>query len=135
MRAARVMHQESRFRVFAFSDEKVAGVFGNCIASPVGIAFVAESDDEPIGFAMGEICPHPLFDSLMAFEYGIYVLPEHRGRMAGLRLVKAYVEAAKAFGVTDVNAGVTTDIDLDRTSRMYEIVGLHRVGTLFNTMG
>lgn len=135
MPIAHAMHEESRFRVFPFSEPKVECVFSHCIQDDGGIAFVADLSNAVVGFAMGAVCPHPLFDSMMAFEYGIYVLPEHRGRLAGLRLVKAYVDAARGHGVEDVNAGVTTDIDLARTSRMYELVGLRPVGTLFNVMG
>jgi GNAT superfamily N-acetyltransferase len=100
---------------------------------PGGIAFAAERDGRIIGFAAGAICDHPMFDMLMAFEYAIYVLPEHRGGLSGLRLLKAYVSRARDAGVVDINAGVTTAISVDRTARMYELAGLYAIGTLFNT--
>ncbi|WP_070106317.1 GNAT family N-acetyltransferase [Burkholderia plantarii] len=130
---ASAMHQESRFRVFPFSDRKIEATFRACIELPHGIAFAAERAGRVIGFAAGAICDHPLFDMQMAFEYGIYVLPEHRGSLAGLRLLRAYVQRARDAGVMDINAGVTTAISLDRTARLYELAGLYPIGSLFNT--
>jgi len=130
---AREFHAESRHRVFPFSEEKVTRIFTGCIGGPGGIAYVAEHGGETIGFAVGEICPHPMFDTLMAFEYGIYVLPAHRGRMHGFSLMRAYVQAARARGVSDINAGITTAISPERTARLYERIGMFPIGILLNT--
>jgi GNAT superfamily N-acetyltransferase len=51
----------------------------------------------------------------MAFEYGLFVAPEHRGGSAGPRLARAFIEWSKEHGAAVINMGITTGVHAERT--------------------
>ncbi len=65
-----------------------------------------------------------------AFEYGVFVEPDHRGT-DGVRLIKAYIERAKAFGARDIHIENTTGVETDRTERLFHNLGFAHVGGNF----
>jgi GNAT superfamily N-acetyltransferase len=56
------------------------------------------------------------------------VSPGHRMTGAAVRLMKAFIEWAKRRGVVEVNAGVNSGIDLERTDRFITKMGFSKMG-------
>ena len=128
------MYIESRYSQNSpFDEEKCAELARSVIASPAGCVLVAEKEGGVIGWMAGGIAEQWFSHQLMAFEYGLFVAPEHRGGTAGPRLAKAFITWAKEHGAALINMGITTGVHEERTGEMYSRLGLKRSG-LLNSM-
>ena len=93
------MYIESRYSQNSpFDEEKCAELARNLISSPAGCLLVVEKDDAVIGWLAGGIAEQWFSRQLMAFEYGLFIAPEHRGGTAGPRLAKAFITWAEEHG-------------------------------------
>ena len=127
------MYIESRYSQNShFDEEKCAELARSVIASPAGCVLVAEKEGVVIGWMAGGIAEQWFSHQLMAFEYGLFVAPEHRGGTAGPRLAKAFITWAKEHGAALINMGITTGVHEERTGEMYSRLGLKRSGLLYS---
>jgi hypothetical protein len=85
---------------------------------------VAEKDGAVIGWLAGGIAEQWFSRQLMAFEYGLFIAPEHRGGTAGPRLAKAFITWAEEHGAAIINMGITTGVHEERTGDLYSRLGL-----------
>lgn len=129
---AAAMHAESRFNVLDFDTQKMRPLFEHLASHENGCLLMAQRDGIAIGFVAAGIAQDFFGQSLMAFEYGVYVVPEHRGSMAGVQLVKTFLCWARARNVHYINMGVTTGVTTDRTGALYERLGAKKVGDLYS---
>lgn len=132
VRLSETMHQESRYRTLLYNGDKFARLMARLIDSPAGMVAVAERDGQIIGAIAGVVTDHYFADATISYELGLYVEKAHRGTLAGYRLAKEYIDWAKSQGVDQVDMGITTGIDEERTGRMYERLGLRHVGIVFS---
>lgn len=94
---------------------------------------VATRDGEMVGFLWA--ASHalaPWNPTLVASDYLFYVVPEWRGSLVGLSLIKAYKSWAKDLGCAEVRLSLASGINEDRVSKMYERLGFSSFGTVFN---
>jgi len=127
----RAMHAESRFAMIPFDDEKVHSLFANLI-SGTGIVFVYKRESEIVGFGLfstGEIF---FGRALLAFELGVFILPEYRGGMGAVRIIGAARQWAIERGAVMLDLGITTGVTEDRSGQFYQSMGAQRVGALFS---
>ena len=68
-------------------------------------------------------------DSLMAFDYCLFVKPEYRGGRAAYMLIKAFTEWAKAQGATWIQCGTATKIQTEKTINFYKKMGFEHTGS------
>ncbi|SMG60161.1 GNAT family N-acetyltransferase [Cedecea sp. NFIX57] len=132
IRLSETMHQESRYRELPYSGQKFAALLRRLIDSPDGMVAVAEKNGRIVGAIAAVITEHYFADAHISYELGLYVEKAHRGTLAGYRLAKEYIEWAKSKGVDQIDMGITTDIDEERTGKMYERLGLKHVGIVFS---
>lgn len=125
-----LMHQESRFNVLRFNASKV-GDFILHLINTNQFAVVAEKDGEIIGGFTGAIMPHYASDDLVAYDFALFLHPEHRGGMTGVKLVKAYREWALSRGAKMVSMGVNTGVHAEQTGKMFERIGFELIGYLY----
>ncbi|MHA7847246.1 GNAT family N-acetyltransferase [Serratia sp. D1N4] len=126
------MFLESRYASGSFDEEKCAALARQLIDADAGIVLVAEHGGHVVGWLAGGIGEQFFSRALMAFEYGLFIAPEHRGGSAGPRMVKAFIAWAKDNGATLINMGITTGVHEARTGEMYERLGLSRIGSLYS---
>ena len=127
------MYIESRYsRNSPFDEEKCAELARALISSPAGCLLVVEKNGAVIGWLAGGIAEQWFSRQLMAFEYGLFIAPEHRGGSAGPRLARAFIDWAKGQGATLSNMGITTGVHEERTGQLYSRLGLHRSGLLYS---
>lgn len=122
----RMMHAESRYSRFDYSESKYRTLVTHIIDN--GIALVAEIDGKIAGVFLGFIRDHFFGHDLQSGDFVQYVVPEHRGGMTGVRLIKEYVKAAKEAGVKDIGIGITTGISVQRVGELYGRIGFDLVG-------
>jgi GNAT superfamily N-acetyltransferase len=132
IRLSETMHQESRYRDLPYSGQKFSALLRRLIDSPSGMVAVAEKDGQIVGAVAAVITEHYFADANISYELGLYVEKAHRGTLAGYRLAKEYITWARSKGVDQIDMGITTGIDEDRTGRMYERLGLKHVGIVFS---
>ncbi|KFC08506.1 hypothetical protein GTGU_01423 [Trabulsiella guamensis ATCC 49490] len=127
------MYLESRYAQNSpFDADKCAGLARDLITSPAGCVLVVEKDDRVIGWLAGGIAEQWFSRQLMAFEYGLFIAPEHRGGSAGPRLAKSFICWAEEHGAALINMGITTGVHEQRTGELYSRLGLSRTGLLYS---
>jgi len=128
---ARAMHAESpRFSHTNFNPGKVAALAQRlCVENPRGAVFIAHDGGGVVGMMAGSVAEHFFGFSLTAFDFALYVRPEHRGGSVAVRLVKAFEEWARAAGAEDIALGISTGVHADRTKQLYERLGYTVVGS------
>ncbi|EMM5415292.1 GNAT family N-acetyltransferase [Citrobacter amalonaticus] len=132
IRLSEIMHQESRYRTLPYNGVKFSALLRRLIDSSDGMVAVAEKDGAIVGAIAAVVTEHYFADATISYELGLYVEKAHRGTLAGYRLAKEYITWAKSKDVDQIDMGITTGIDEERTGRMYERLGLKHVGIVFS---
>lgn len=129
----REMHAESRYARHAWDDAKVHVLLQSLIVEDDGLALVAEKGGQIIGGFLGWACDHWCTGARQSFDYALFVGAEHRGSLAGARLLLAYAKWARGRGVPDdmIGLGITTGVDLAASTRLFRLCGFEHVGHLF----
>ena len=124
---AAVMFAEStNYRALEFSPERVREMALMVIQN--GFAMVAVQDGKIIGLMAGSLVQPAFSKDLMACDFLLYVLPEHRGGTAAVKLVAAYVQWARKGGAKIITVGVTAGIDNDVAISFYRAMGFRESG-------
>lgn len=131
------MHAESRYTRFTWNDAKVHRLLETLIASDDGLALVAEREGRVVGGFLGAAFDHWCTDARQSSDFALFVLPEHRGGLIGLRLLRRYAAWARSRGVADdlIACGITTGVDLAASTRMFDLCGFQHSGNLFTFRG
>jgi GNAT superfamily N-acetyltransferase len=122
---AQEMHAESpRYSLLRFSADKVAGLFCCLIDSPDGLLLVADNGGEIAGGIAAMVTPHWFSDDLVSSDIGLFMLPRHRGGMTAVRLMRGYIEWAKFRGALQIQAGISTGVQVEESAALYRRMGL-----------
>lgn len=81
-----------------------------------------------VGVLIGCIESHLFSQRPIANLVTYGVLPGHRMTGAAVRLLKVFVEWAKRRGVDEVNVGVNSGVDIERTDRFLKKMGFAKTG-------
>lgn len=93
------------------------------------VLLVLDGDDNILGGFMGGLQEEWQSDSLMAFDYCLFVKPEYRGGRSAYLLIKAFTEWAKAQGATWIQCGTATKIQTEKTINFYKKMGFEHTGS------
>jgi GNAT superfamily N-acetyltransferase len=96
------------------------------------MVILAIDDDKIVGFIAAMVHEYFFSNRKRVSDLGFYVLPEHRGSRAAIKLVKSLETWAKQTGADDLHLGQTTAVEIDKTRQFYERLGYKTVG--FNTI-
>ncbi|MCF1334430.1 GNAT family N-acetyltransferase [Acinetobacter baumannii] len=67
--------------------------------------------------------------TLMAFDYCIFVIPEHRGSRAAYLLINTFIRWAKGMGCQWIQCGTATGIETEKTINFYQKMGFQHTGS------
>lgn len=131
------MHAESYFKETEYSPEKCRELGEQLVDNPYLYGIVSEKDGEITGFFLGFIQEHYFSLGLMSSDLLLYVKPEYRSGMAGVRLIKAYIEWARSAGVEpkNIQLGQTAGIDPEVVDKLYKKLGFDSCGTIYKLRG
>lgn len=130
---AREMHAESRFAArYPFDPGKVESLLRLGMRSDDWAAWVIEDDGMICGAFLGMVTEQWFSRALVAQDLALFVRPEHRGRMAGMRLVERFKLWARTRGAVDVEVGVNTGVATERTGYLLRACGFRPVGALYS---
>lgn len=120
------MHAESpRYSRLPFSEERVRAIAEHVISQ--GIALVAVSAMGGIvGMLAGIVSQHWFSTALIASDLVFYVAPEHRGGRAFFRLVREFEYQAAERGASEVQIGLSTEVNTEAAAGCCERLGFRR---------
>ena len=118
------MHKESRYAHLDFDPVKLLDLASQLLADPdTHLALVYVVEDTAVGFCAAYVVEHFFGHDLTSGDFAIYVLPEHRKGMAGIKLIKSYLKWCESKGVKEPLLGVSAGIIPDRIGKLYEHLG------------
>ena len=134
---AAAMHAESRYADLPWDGDKLRRLIEQLIDIPDGLALVAVQGGEVVGGFIGMVYEQFFSPAKVASDFGLYVSPDRRGGLHAARLLKAYVAWARSRGVPDrwIQAGVTTGVNVETSSKLFAACGFAPVGNLFQFRG
>lgn len=130
LQLAFAMQQESEFVTVPFDVEQTANsVMSLVINNPNGFGMLAYTDEgKAIGMITGSITPYVFSRGSVASDFAWFVLPEHRGSRAAIKLLKAFKSWATEKGALQLYMGVTTNVSANRTGDLLQRFGFEHVG-------
>ena len=128
---ARKMAAESpAYRRYGFDSDKVGRLAKQCIIKEDYQCLLAFKAEKCIGFMAYGCFPMLFSAALTVDDFALYVLPEHRGSLAGPLMVKRCLKWAKEKGASEVRLGITTEINNSRVEKLFNRLGLATSGKL-----
>jgi GNAT superfamily N-acetyltransferase len=129
----RQFYEESRFHVYPFNADKVRQTIEQTIANPNATCILlAQTDAGGIAGFLAALVTAPRFtDVLVAQDHGFYVLPEHRGSSAALKLLIAFRRWAENRKAVEMSINQNVDIDQKRFDRFMRHLGFSCCGSNF----
>ena len=91
--------------------------------------FLARKGNELCGTLIGAVTTYPYSKALIAGDYIWYIIPESRGGMTGVRLMRMMESWARDRGAVSMETGSTSGID-NRANGLMERLGFSPVGML-----
>ena len=95
-------HEESDWSEVEYSEDKVKGYITTALKDPNYFAIIVEKDDKRIGFMCGRILEYSFSKKTFARELDLYVEPKHRNGMAGIFMMKKFIEWSRVKGAHEV---------------------------------
>lgn len=132
---ARTMHSESAFSKMTFNEEKTEALLAYYVQDATGFVNVYERDGVIVGAFVGYCTPHFFSDDLIAGDLALFVELNRRGSLVGYRLLESFVCWATGKKATMIRAGISTGVNVDASTRLFEAVGFRQVGPIFDYPG
>lgn len=126
---AQEMHADSMFRDYAFDPDKLIAQLELAAKHPDTAYFrIAVRDGEVFGGFYGTVSRMFFCDELMARDVGWWVKKSRRGSWAAMALLEGFEQWAAERGALKAMIGQSSEIDIDKTSRLYRHCGYRIVG-------
>jgi len=122
-----IMHLESRYKRFDFSEKKVSTLLEQLISNENGIVLVAGTG-HIVGGILAIVAEHFFGHDKSSGDFALFVDPEHRNFRTVAQLIKAYINKARELGAVDIGVGNTSGYKIDEVGRLYETMGFTKVG-------
>jgi len=131
---AEQMHKESpNFQNKPFDRERIWKLFDATVKYPSRFCMIyAKDGDKPIGGILGKITEQYFSGDLVASDFGMFILPEHRGGSCFVRLFKEFEKWSIDNGATSIMVGHTTGVNTENAQGMFLRLGYSLMGYVFN---
>jgi GNAT superfamily N-acetyltransferase len=124
----KMFHAESWQRFAKFDFDKMQQWIEERIDMDDSDIFTAWDNDLLVGCLVGMAYYYPYSKTLVAGDYIWYVIPEYRGGMIGVRLMKMFEEWARGVGAANICTGATSGINSERGALLLQRLGYSPVG-------
>lgn len=125
------MFKQSQFARYDFDYQKVTDTIYRLIEDPDGIALVAENSSELMAGFAAQFSEHWFGKCRVSYDMAFFIAPCVRGSMVAARIVRAYIERARAAGIDEVLIGNSTGSHAEATERFFTLMGFDRIGGNF----
>ena len=124
----RLTNESPRFKKQGFDEKRVRNVFAYLIDKHGSILMVTDEYSNPVGTLIGALDTDWRTGQTLAYEQGLYVLPEYRKSGAASDLIETFKVWAEMNKADRIQVGTITGIHADRTVKLYESLGFELVG-------
>lgn len=124
----RLTKESPVFSKQGFDEYSAADLFAYLINKHESIFLAQDQYQNPIGTLIGVVDTDWRTGHKLAFEQGVYVLPEYRRSDAAKKLIHTFVEWAKNQDADRIQLGTMTGIQADKVVKLYESLGFSLVG-------
>lgn len=124
----RLTNESPRFKKQGFDEKRVRNVFAYLIDKHGSILIVTDEYSNPVGTLIGALDTDWRTGQTLAYEQGLYVLPEYRKSGAASDLIETFKVWADMNKADRIQVGTITGIHADRTVSLYESLGFELVG-------
>lgn len=124
----RLTDESPRFKNQGFSAERAKKLFAHLIDKLGSILIVMDHYMNPVGTLIGALDTDWRTGQTLAYEQGLYVLPEYRKSGAASDLIETFKVWADMNKADRIQVGTITGIHADRTVSLYESLGFELVG-------
>lgn len=132
----KTMHAEARrFKKFTYVPAKVYLVLSNLVDNENGFLRVAVQDGEVVGGLAAAVEPQWFSTGMMAYDMGLFILPEKRGTPAAAEMVTQYVTWAREKNAVITQFGISTGVHIASTGALLEHLGFKPSGFLYDYVG
>ncbi|MBT4129211.1 MAG: GNAT family N-acetyltransferase [Candidatus Marinimicrobia bacterium] len=132
----RQFHSESSMSHVNFNPRRVSSLMRSSIDDPdTTFCYVCEIDGKVVGSLAAVVTPYFFGDDLISTDYWLYLYPEYRGRMYGVKLLKKYINWANIQGVKEVMLSPASGISMDRTEKILAKMGFQPSGIQMKMRG
>lgn len=128
------LHDQSSFASMNYDADKTASYFIRLIldeGKDYYVRVVEDDNGQIVGGMVGYCLPSWFGQDRTASDITLFMLPEARGGMTAVRLIKGFIEWAKSRGAKQIRPGVSTGAVGAKAEVLYERLGLIRVGAIF----
>lgn len=123
----RFLSETSYREIVAAKPERLADTILNIVNNPDGVILVADDDGRAVGMIAMLAYDHPFSGQRTAFEVAWWIEPEVRGNGAGIALLRAAEDWARARDVKAMQMVAPTP----EVGALYERLGYRAVETSF----
>jgi hypothetical protein len=133
MVVAKWLHQNSRYKVFTFKEDKVLELLATSLVtdSPVFV-WVAVQDDQIIGYFHGYVDYHYFSDMKYAGEWAVCILPQYRRSAPKVlkQFILAFEQWGRKNGAEEISIGASTEAYGTGYKKFLKRMGYRDVGFL-----
>ena len=109
--------------------EKVKNYFLAAMRNPRMFGIVALKEDNPVGFMIGCLLEFSYSKDKFAKQLELYVVPQERGKMAGLQMMKKFIDWSKMNEAKEVIFDVSNQAgSFDKLAKR---LGMEEIGTSY----
>lgn len=124
----RLTNESPRFKKQGFDEKQARNVFAHLIDKHGSILMVTDEYSNPVGTLIGALDTDWRTGQKLAYEQGLYVLPEYRKSGAASDLIETFKVWAEMNEADRIQVGTITGIYAERTVKLYESLGFELVG-------
>ncbi|WP_180138985.1 GNAT family N-acetyltransferase [Acinetobacter sp. YH12043] len=124
----RLTDESPRFKKQGFDEKRARNVFAYLIDKHGSIMIVMDEYQNPVGTLIGALDTDWRTGQKLAYEQGLYVLPEYRKSGAASDLIETFKVWADMNKADRIQVGTITGIYAERTVKLYESLGFELVG-------
>ena len=130
MALGEMLHEESVYRDIPYDADSVLTTLAQAMYHRDYYFRGAFHTGTLTGAMIGFLAPYFFSKEFFANEVSIYVHPDKRGASAANRLIRDFIEWGKERGAREVSLSITSGIKPERTAKLYDKIGVSRVGTI-----
>lgn len=124
----RLTKESPIFSKQGFDELSASDLFEYLIKKHGSIFLALDEYQNPVGAVIGVIETDWRTGQKLAFEQGVYVLPEYRKSNIAKLLVNTLIGWAQLKNADRIQIGTMTGIHADKTVKLYESLGFNLVG-------
>ena len=125
------IQEETRFKDTPLDMHKLQQTYQQQFENFPIIVFFALNENFTAGLGAFMVTERYWNRDLISSDLMLYVRHEFRGSTAALRLIRAYEQWAMSYQVKEINLGISTGYEVERTAQFYQKLGHKPLATSY----